>query len=87
MPCPDTASCIQLTFLQYLGVYKNVYIPVKNYAQIELRDIAEFYFGFINILVIMSLIIGVLLYEKKAKDLKNENWNYQVKKKCFICDS
>ena len=32
-------------------------------------------------------MIGVLIYEKKAKMAKNKDWEFQVKKKCFICDA
>lgn len=34
-----------------------------------------------------SLIIAVLLYEKKAKDTKKRDWEFKVKEKCFICDT
>lgn len=34
-----------------------------------------------------SLIISVLLYEKKAKDSKVREWNFKVKQRCFICDT
>ena len=48
---------------------------------------AAFLFAFFNIFVTMSLIIGVLLYEKKAKDIKTNDREKQLKRKCFICDA
>lgn len=84
--CPDTATCIQNTYKTYLGINKNEILPIES-TTLTFRNITSFLFAFFNIFVTMSLIIGVLLYEKKAKDIKTKDWEFQLKKKCFICDT
>jgi hypothetical protein len=67
--CANTASCIQQTYFTYLGLYKNN-IYVENVGTIAVRDLTEFFATFFTIMINNSLIIAVLLYEKKAKDTK-----------------
>lgn len=84
--CPDTATCIQNTYKTYLGINKNEHIPISD-TDLTFRSVTTFFFAFFNIFVTTGLVVGVLLYEKKAKDIKNANWEEQFKKKCFICDT
>lgn len=72
-PCANTATCIQQTYFNYLGLYKNN-IYVEDVSTIAVRDITEFFATFFTIMINNSLIIAVLLYEKKAKDTKKREW-------------
>lgn len=73
MNCVDTATCIQFTYDQYLGLYKNA-VDEGDFGNLQFRNITDFFFTFFTIMINFSLIIGVLLYEKKAKDTKNSDW-------------
>lgn len=67
--CPNTASCVQSTYFEYLGLNKND-VNEDNFVNMQFRNIIEFFATFFTIMINNSLIIGVLLYEKKAKDTK-----------------
>ena len=84
-PCPNAAACVQLTYQNYLGLSKNLDLS-DEFLEIEARQFADFYFRFFNIMINNSLIISVLLYEKKSRYQKQQDWDFRVKKKCFICD-
>lgn len=62
-------------------------VDEDNFVHLQFRNVNEFAAIFMTTVINNSLIIGVLLYEKKAKDIKVSEWEFKVKEKCFICDS
>jgi len=79
MRCVDTATCIQSTYEEYLGLFKNVLEDEEDFNDLKFKNITEFLFNFLTLMVNTSLIISTLLYEKKAKDNSIEIWEKKVK--------